>query len=106
MKKTIVLSFALVVFGAIAANAQNATPAAVTQTTEKTEAKPSDRTPVKQDALPEPVKKTLASEEYKGWEVGEIFWVTGDKGAYYEIHLKQVEKTIMVNIDKEGKKVS
>lgn len=111
MKKTVVLPFALLVFGTIAAYAQNApaTPATPktppTPNTESIKKGYSERAAVQKSALPETVKKTLASDEYKGWETGEINWITGPKGDYYEIPLKKGDKNMVVNIDKQGKKV-
>jgi hypothetical protein len=102
MKKTILLSLAPFVFGAVAVQAQTAaTETAATEVVKPT----NDKKPVKKEELPEAVKTTLASEAYKGWEAGDIFWVTTEKTAYYEITMKQAEKTLLVKLDKEGKKV-
>jgi hypothetical protein len=116
MKKVVIAAFTLVTLGAVSANAQTTTPATqtapATQTTppaqsESTTTTPAeDKTPVKVDELPEPVKATLASASLKDWTATEAFLVKGTEGKeYYAINVKKGEETGSIQLDKEGKPV-
>lgn len=59
------------------------------------------KTPVKIDELPEGVKKTLATDAYKGWTASEAFLVKG-KTEYYEITVKKEAEVKTVKLNKEG----
>lgn len=105
MKKTLLLTLSPFLFGAVAVQAQTSATATPSATAVKAKAVSDEKTPVKPEELPAAVKQTLTSEAYKGWEVGEAFWITNEQAAYYEINMKQAEKTLLVKIDKEGKKI-
>ena len=62
--------------------------------------------PIKKEELPEPVKTTLAGPDFKGWEITEAFSVKEEKAEYYEVNLKNVDKTMTVKLDKDGKKIA
>lgn len=59
------------------------------------------KTAVKVDELPEAVKKTLASDAYKGWTASEAYLVKGEK-EYYEIILKKEAEVKTVKLNKDG----
>lgn len=62
------------------------------------------KTPVKLEALPEAVKSVLTGEEFKEWTPTEAFLVKTDKGAeYYQISVKNGEKSGTLSVDKDGK---
>ena len=65
MKKVTVLSFAIFLFGTVAVNAQTQV---TTTTTTEVVAKAAEKTPIKKEELPEGIVKTLASDDYKGWD--------------------------------------
>jgi hypothetical protein len=107
MKKTILLTLSPFLFGAIAVQAQNQAAPATTETTAtEVAAKTAEKTPVKKEALPAPVLKALASDDYKGWEFSDASWVKENGLEYYEINLKQEEKTTQVKLNKEGQKMN
>ncbi len=100
----IIITLAPFLFGAIAAEAQ--TSATVTETAISTSTTlTSDKTPVKPEELPETVRKALEADEYKGWNFSQASLVKSENSEYYEIELKQEEKSVVVKLDKEGKKV-
>ncbi len=104
MKRIIIASAALF-FAAItnvnAATTDNNFTVATTVKSDSTET----RTAVKPEELPEAVKQTLASDDYKGWAPSTIFLVKG-ASEYYEVTLtKEGSEANTVKIDKEGKKV-
>lgn len=59
------------------------------------------KSPVKIEELPEAVKKTLATDAYKGWTASEAFLVQG-KTEYYEIIVKKEAEVKTVKLNKEG----
>jgi hypothetical protein len=62
-----------------------------------------EKTAVKPEELPEPIKKTLAAEEYKGWAVQSAAIVKTATAFHYEVSLANDKKeTKMVKFDKEG----
>lgn len=105
MKKVIVASAALF-FAAISSNVKAATisrkaPIICSINSDSTET----RTAVKPEELPEAVKQTLASDDYKGWTPSTLFLVKGGT-EYYEVTLtKEGSQANTVKIDKEGKKL-
>ncbi len=59
---------------------------------------------IKPEELPEGVKKTLADDKYKGWEILAAFWVKS-KTEYYEITLKKETDSKILKFDKDGKPI-
>lgn len=95
MKKQIFLSAILLGACTLVVNAQTQ-PSTASATTanaiqEKKEIKAAD--------LPETVKKTLAGDDYKGWEVSKAF-VAND---VYEVELKKGTEAKTFKFDKDGK---
>ena len=65
-----------------------------------------DKVSVKPEDLPQPIKTTLASDVYAGWEITEAFIITKeDKTQFFEISLKKGSETTTINLDKDGRKV-
>ena len=74
-----------------------------TTTDTKTETKDdAGKTKVEAAALPEAVKATLATDAYKEYKVSEA-WMTKGTPDVYTLQLANGEKTMTVNIDKDGK---
>jgi hypothetical protein len=121
MKKVVIAAFTLVTLGVVSANAQTeqaptqTAPAATqsapaenqpAQTAPAATSGTEDKTAVKLEELPEPVKTTLASPSLKDWTPTEAFLVkTGDGKEYYAINIKKEDEAGSVKLDKEGKPV-
>ncbi|MFN3445602.1 MAG: hypothetical protein ACK44D_07670 [Bacteroidia bacterium] len=108
--KKVILSASILVLGAIAANAQTAAPAtpapaAVKETTAPAAVK-AEEPSLKLEELPEAVRKTLATDEFKGMEFVSAKLVKAEAGEFYGISLKQADKTVVIKLNKEGKKVN
>lgn len=67
----------------------------------KTENAVQDKTEIKAENLPEPVKKTLAGDDYKGWEISKAYVAK----EIYEVELKKGTEAKTVKLDKDGKLV-
>jgi hypothetical protein len=65
-----------------------------------------DETPVKPEDLPAAVKATLATDEYKEWQILTAHLVKKDGLEVYKINLKKGEETKLVKLDKDGKPVA
>ncbi len=65
----------------------------------KTENAIQEKTEIKAESLPEAVKKTLAGDDYKGWEISKAY--TAKEG--YEVELKKGTETKTIKLDKDGK---
>lgn len=99
MKKLIISAFML---AAVASYAQDKKVTADTPVQAAAVKDESAKTKVDPAALPEPVKTTLSAETYKDWKIAEA-WVVKAEQEYYMVDLKKDDKTITVNIDKDGK---
>lgn len=97
MKKQIFLSAILLSACSLVASAQTQ-PASDAV---KTENAAQERTEVKAENLPDPIKKTLAGDEYKGWEISKAYVAK----EIYEVELKKGTETKTFKFDKEGKLV-
>lgn len=65
-----------------------------------------DKVSVRPEDLPQPIKTTLASGVYAGWDITEAFLITKeDKTQYFEISLKNGSETTKINLNKDGRKV-
>ena len=60
------------------------------------------KTPVTVQQLPESVKSTLNSNEFKGWVPSAAFMVKTDTAAYYEVAVTRGTEEKNVNIDERG----
>jgi hypothetical protein len=81
-----------------------ASPVAAT-TAGATIAADDNKTPVDPANLPEAIKKTLATDQYKDWQVVSAALVKG-KNEYYELQMKKGEETTALKFDKNGNVVS
>lgn len=104
MKKLFVLSATLFAFGTFAVNAQNApaTPAAAAVAQEPVKA--AEIAISKAEDLPEGVRKTLASDEFKNLQFSSATLVKEEKREYYNVVLKEGEKTVSVKLNADGTK--
>ncbi|MBL7713414.1 MAG: hypothetical protein JNL13_13160 [Chitinophagaceae bacterium] len=82
-----------------------ATTTATAGATIATDASEDNRTAVDPANLPEAIKKTLASDQYKGWQLVSASLVKG-KTEYYELQMKKGEETTALKLDKNGNVVS
>lgn len=65
-----------------------------------------DKMSVKPEDLPEPIKSTLSSGAYAGWEITEAFLITKpDRTQFFEIIVKKGSEMSKINLDKDGRKV-
>lgn len=106
--KKVILSASILVLGAIAANAQTAAPAtpAPAAVKETAAAVKAEEPSLKLEELPEAVRKTLATDEFKGMEFVSAKLVNAEAGEFYGISLKQADKTVVIKLSKEGKRVN
>jgi hypothetical protein len=105
MKKVLFASLALA--GSITlANAQTteSTPATSAPATEQVApAQQDEKVKIKSEDLPEAVKKSLNSDDYRGWLVSAAY---EDKAkGEYEVELKNGAEVKTMKFDKEGKKI-
>jgi len=64
-----------------------------------------DKKQVEASALPEAIKKVLATDQYKQWTVASAWLVKGEK-EHYELQMKKGEETTSLKFDKDGNVVS
>lgn len=94
----IVAAFSGVSFAQDAAIASNVDISAAGTSDED---KGGDKTKVDAAALPDAVKKTLASDAYKDWTLVEAWHVAGKK-EHYVLEMKKGAETTKLKINKEG----
>jgi len=94
MSALVLASLATVTFAKDGKNTQ--TPAAATTATDD------NKTKIDPATLPDPVKATLAGDQYKGWTISNAWLVKADPAPYYSIELTKDNQTNTVNIDKDG----
>ena len=111
MKKLIVSAFCLgltlTAASVMTASNQSQTIGVVTNTND-------DRQPVKAEELPEPIKKVLAGDAYKGWTVKEATMVSNpaattenaaaakDVATHYEVVLTKDKESKTFRFQKDG----
>ncbi|MCO5949258.1 hypothetical protein [Mucilaginibacter flavidus] len=61
------------------------------------------KTPIKLDALPDPIKTVLGTEVFKTWVPTDAFAVTAGTAQYYEVDVKKGTETKALKFDKDGK---
>jgi hypothetical protein len=99
MKKQTILSILLISGLAMASQAAISTcciGASVVQMAD-------EKIKIKNEELPEAVKKTLAGDEYKGWEVSNAYMYK--ESGTYEVEVKKGTELKTFKFDKEGKLV-
>jgi hypothetical protein len=60
-----------------------------------------EKTQIKPEELPEPVKKALAADDYKGWAVTSVYQIKGE-ATHYEINLSKEKETTVLKFNPEG----
>jgi len=78
-------------------NINNATAVVTSQTDT------AKKTPVKLDALPDPIKTVLTSDVFKTWVPTEAYSVTAGTTQYFEVDVKKGTETKALKFDKDGK---
>jgi hypothetical protein len=97
MKKVIFSFLVLLLAGGTFANASMISP--TTAATQQQD----DKMKIKPEELPEAVKTTLQSADYKGWAISTAYHLKS--ADQYEVELKKGTETKTVKLDKEGKVV-
>ena len=85
------------------AQAQTSTEATTTTTTVATKETQEEKVKIKPEDLPEAVKKSLDSEDYRGWLISAAYEIKSKN--QFEVELKNGAETKTLVIDKDGKKV-
>ena len=102
MKKLILSAAVLAITGLTAATANTVNAPEVVYAVQDSVTKK----PIKLQELPEAVKATLVSPEYKEWIPSTAFLVRDEKGMeYYQVDVKKVEELKSLKFSKEGKLV-
>jgi len=105
MKKVILSVAAMMAFTAVSFAQNGATAVAVeatpVATTPDDKGDDKDKKKIEVSALPDAVKATLASEQYKAWEVEEAWHVSG-KDEHYVLKMKKGDEKTKLKINKEG----
>ena len=97
MKKvTFIAALALITVGAINTQASN-----TTRRTVNTEIAQEEKVKIAKEDLPDAVKKALASDAYKAWEISEAYEYKATHT--YEVELKNGDQKKTVKLDKDGK---
>ena len=107
MKKVLIASVALLFAAITNVNAQVKPQAPVDKKETVTTPQTNDqetKTPVKPEALPDPVKTAIAGEDYKGWVASSAF-VIKTPVEYYEVVLTKDKETKTVKFAKDGKEI-
>lgn len=63
------------------------------------------KTPVKMEELPDPVKTTLKADLFKEWVPSAAFLIKKDGKEYYEIDVQKGEEKKVANIGSDGKMI-
>lgn len=98
--KKVILSVATLTLFTAASFAQDAAVAIATPVAEAT-AQGEDKKKVEESALPEAIKKTLSSDQYKEWKLVSAWHVTG-KQEYYLLDMKKGDENTTLKMNKEG----
>jgi hypothetical protein len=97
MKKQVIFSAILLSVCTFVASAQTQPNAE----SPKTENVIQEKTEIKPENLPDAVKKTLAGDAYKGWEISKAYVAK----EVYEVELKKGADTKTFKFDKEGNSI-
>ena len=98
MKKIIVMATALLSLGYFATAEVSRTSSTMSNIAMYDQ---SDKVKISVEELPQAVKDALTLN-YKEWQLGEVYKVSGTT-EYYSIELKKGTETKTVNLDKDGK---
>ncbi len=103
MKKSFIAGLALLASISFANAQTTVTAPAAPAPVAAPEVQQQERVKVKTEDLPEAVKKSLASEDYRGWLISAAYEVKSKNR--FEVELKNGAETKTVIVDKEGNKV-
>jgi hypothetical protein len=103
MKRFILSAAVLVVAGLATVKANNLNTNTHTVAIVKNKADSVQKTPLKLEALPNPVKTVLSSDVFKTWIPSTAFAVTAGTTQYYEVDVKKGTETKALKFDKDGK---
>ncbi|MEJ1237690.1 hypothetical protein WBG78_06165 [Chryseolinea sp. T2] len=101
--KKVMFAFAAMLGSVAFVNAQDASSSAVAPATEQAAPQQEEKTKIKSEELPAPVKKALEMQDYRGWLIDAAYKVNASE--QYEVHLKNGAETKIVKFDKDGKVV-
>jgi len=101
--KRFLLSAAVLVAAGLTTVKANALPATIDKVVIVSQADSVKKTPVKLDALPDPVKTVLQTEIFKTWVPSEAYDVTSGSAQYFEVDVKKGSDTKALKFDKDGK---
>ncbi|MXV51884.1 hypothetical protein GS399_12940 [Pedobacter sp. HMF7647] len=104
MKKIILSAAAVAILGISATKASTITRPYISTNTIQQDS--TQKATVKLTDLPEAVKTTLTSDEFKEWIPSAAFLVKSKDAEYYEVQVTKGQETKAVKIDKYGKPVS
>lgn len=98
--KNLIVGMAILAFaGVTTVKASSINPTMHTLSVQDSTAK----TPVKIEELPDAVKATLSSDQYKDWTPTGAFKITeANKPAYYQVDVKKGEETTSLKIGADG----
>jgi len=101
--KKVMFAFAAMLGSVAFVNAQDASTSAVAPATTEQAPQQEEKTKIKSEELPAPVKKALEMQDYRGWLIDAAYKVNASE--QYEVHLKNGAETKIVKFDKDGKVV-
>jgi hypothetical protein len=103
MKRFILSAAVLVVAGLATVKANNLNTNIHTVAIVNNKADSVQKTSLKLEALPDPVKTVLSSDVFKTWVPSAAFAVTAGTTQYYEVDVKKGTETKALKFDKDGK---
>lgn len=101
--KKVMFAFAAMLGSVAFVNAQDESNNLKTPETAQQAPAQEEKTKIKSEELPAPVKKALESQDYRGWLIDSAFKYTATET--YEVNLKNGAETKVVKFDKDGKVV-
>ncbi len=99
MKKLVAMAFCL----GLAFTANTVYASNTVSTTAVSVMNDDEKTVVKPEELPDPIKKTLAADEYKGWAIQSAALVKSATASHYEVSVANEKKeTKTLKFDEKG----
>ena len=104
MKRIILSAAVLAVAGLATVKANTLTHNANVQTVAiVAQTDTAQKTPIKLDALPDPIKTVLSTDVFKTWVPSDAYDVKSGTTEYYEVNVKKGTETKALKFDKSGK---
>ncbi len=101
--KKVILSAAVLLVAGLATVKANTLPTNMHTVAIVNQADSLQKTPIKLDELPAPVKTVLQTDVFKTWVPSEAFDVKAGTTEYYEVDVKKGAETKALKFDKAGK---